>query len=404
MLRPAIAADGRGDEAGLVQRVGVQRDLQAPLLRAPQRGVDRGRGRAPVLVDLVAAGPGERLLLERAGRDGVALAEQQQVDRERVERAVGLLEVPRPGRDGGGLRPLGRAGAAAAQRGQPGGQRLVDLRRREQVDVGVEAAGREDLALAGDHVGARADDQRGVDAVGDVGVAAAPDPDDPAGPDADVGADDAPVVEDDDVGDHRVERALGRGGERLVHRLADRLAAAEDRLLAADGQVLLDLDPQVGVAEADLVPGGRAEDRRVLVASDAHASALLLGRGGRTELQPGHEPAPAQRDDRDRPRGARLEAHRRAGRDVEAEPCAAARSNSSPAFTSGRWKCEPTWIGRSAVFVNVSSPRSSGPRSALSSISPGAIRKAPGPEVAMPAMSAPPGHWIGRLTGSARAG
>ena len=99
------------------------------------------------------------------------------------------------------------------ERGQAGGQRLVDLRGREQVDVGVEAAGGEDLALAGDHVGAGADDQSRVDPVGDVGVAAAPDPDDPAGPDADVGADDAPVVEDHHVRDHRVQRALGRGGQ-----------------------------------------------------------------------------------------------------------------------------------------------------------------------------------------------
>ena len=73
----------------------MQRDLQPPLVGAAQRGVDRGRGGAPVLVHLVAAGAGQRLLLQPRHRDGVALAEQQQVDRERVHGAVDLLQVPR---------------------------------------------------------------------------------------------------------------------------------------------------------------------------------------------------------------------------------------------------------------------------------------------------------------------
>ena len=55
------------------------------------------------------------------------------------------------------LEPSDGPGAAAAQGGQAGRQRLDDLRRREEVHVGVEAAGGEDLALAGDHVGARPD-------------------------------------------------------------------------------------------------------------------------------------------------------------------------------------------------------------------------------------------------------
>ena len=188
--------DRAGHEPGLVERVGVQRDLQPPALGPGQRGVDGGRRGSPVLVHLVAAGTGQRLLLERGRGDRVALAQQQQVDRERVQRAVELLEVPGARGDRGGLGALRRAGAAAAEGGQTGRQRLGDLRRRQEVHVGVEAAGGEDLALAGDHVGARPDHQGRVDAVGDVGVAAAADADDPPVADADVGPDDPPVVED----------------------------------------------------------------------------------------------------------------------------------------------------------------------------------------------------------------
>ena len=67
------------------------------------------------------------------------------------------------------LVPVGRAGAAAEHRGDAGDQRLLDLLRADEVDVRVDAAGGEDLALAGDGLGARADDD--VDARLDVRVA-----------------------------------------------------------------------------------------------------------------------------------------------------------------------------------------------------------------------------------------
>ena len=51
----------------------------------------------------------------------------------------------------------------------PRHQRLLDLLRADEMDVGVEAAGGEDLALARDHLGAGADDD--VDAGLDVGIA-----------------------------------------------------------------------------------------------------------------------------------------------------------------------------------------------------------------------------------------
>ena len=61
----------------------------------------------------------------------------------------------------------------------------------------VDGAGRQDLAVAGDDLGARTDHQVGVDAVHRVGVAGLAERDDAPVADADVGLDDAPVVEDD---------------------------------------------------------------------------------------------------------------------------------------------------------------------------------------------------------------
>src|SRR5690606_30423717 len=252
---PGDGAQGVLHVAGLVEAVGVQRDLDAERLGGAQRGVDGARGGAPVLVDLEAAGAGQHLLLQRGPPDRVALAQQQDVDRYGVQCAVGEGEVPPAGGDRGGLAPLGGPGAAADGGGDAGGQPFPELLGVEEVHVGVDAAGGEDAPLAGQHLGPRADHQVGVDAVLHVGVAGLADGGDPAAAHADVGPDHAPVVEHHDIGDDQVEGALGGGGGGLQHGLADGLAPAEDRLVAAGAAVLLDLDPQVGVAEADLVAG-----------------------------------------------------------------------------------------------------------------------------------------------------
>ena len=97
----------------------------------------------------------------------------------------------------------------------------------------------------------------------------------------------------DRAGDDGVRRALGPGGPRLAHRLADHLAATEDRLVAAGAVVGLDLDEQVGVGEPDPVPGGRPVQRRVARSvhrgSQRSAGGRRAGRGrsGRRRAVPG---------------------------------------------------------------------------------------------------------------------
>jgi hypothetical protein len=106
--------------------------------------------------------------------------------------------------------------------------RLLDLLRADEVDVAVDAAGGDDHAFAGDDLGARADDD--VHARLHVGVAGLADGGDAAALDADVGLDDAPVVDDQGVGDDHVVRfVLARAVDdlALAHAVADGLAAAE---------------------------------------------------------------------------------------------------------------------------------------------------------------------------------
>ncbi len=135
------------------------------------------------------------------------------------------------------------------------------------MNVAVDAARGDDLALGCDRLGARADDD--VDARLDVGIAGLADGDDQPVLEADIGLHDSPVVDDEGIGDDRVDGALRAGALALAHAVADHLAAAELDLLAVDRVVLLDLDKEIGIGQPHLVADGRPEHVDVGRARDA---------------------------------------------------------------------------------------------------------------------------------------
>ena len=144
------------------------------------------------------------------------------------------------------------------------------------MDVAVEAAGGEDFSLAGDDLGARADDDG--DAGLDIRIAGLADRGNFSVLEADVGLDDAPVVEDQRVGDDGVDRALRVGDLALAHAVADHLAAAELHLLAVDSKILLDFDDEVGVGEPHFVARRGAEHVRIgrAIHCDGHIFVLAV--------------------------------------------------------------------------------------------------------------------------------
>ena len=194
--------------------------------------------------------------------------------------------------------PCAGPGAAAHHGGDAAVERLVDLLRADEVDVAVDAAGGDDLALAGDRLGAGPDDD--VDAGLDVGIAGLADADDAAVLEADIGLHDAPVVEDQRVGDHGVDGALRARALALAHAVADHLAAAELHLLAVDRVVLLDLDEELGVGQPHLVARRRAEHAGIGRARDARrAFVRRADLGDRARACP--RPWPGSRGSRGRP-------------------------------------------------------------------------------------------------------
>ena len=257
MVRPLNALMVSSTKPEFVQRVGVEHHLHIVIVGDRKAAVDRGRRSAPVLVQLERASAALDHLLERRRARGVALAGKAEIDRQAVGGLDHAADVPRPRRAGCGEGAVRRSGAAAEHGGDARHQRVLDLLRADEMDMSVEAAGGEDPALGSDHLGARADDDGDVGL--DVGIAGLADGGDAVALQAHVGFDDAPVIEDQRIGDDGVDRALLVGDLALAHAVADHLAAAEFHLLAVGGEVLLDLDDDVGVGEPYAVAGGRAE-------------------------------------------------------------------------------------------------------------------------------------------------
>ena len=230
-----------------------------------------------ILVQLEAARAGQHLLDQHLRRARVALAQQAKVDRPCLRRLQHPRQVPGAWRAGGGIGARCRPGAAAQHGGDAVGERFVDLLRRNEVNVAVDGAGGDDQMLTRNHLGAGPHHQLRIDAGHGVRVARLPHFDDPAILDADVALDDAPVVDNQRVGDHEVERAAlpgTQGAAALPHPIADDLAAAKGDFVAVVGVVVLHLDDQVGVGQADAVAGGRAVEIGVGGAWNAQCHAV----------------------------------------------------------------------------------------------------------------------------------
>ncbi|VVN59610.1 hypothetical protein PS685_03171 [Pseudomonas fluorescens] len=259
--------EGGFDKARLVQGVAVDRHLHVIEVGNGQAVVDGRRGGAPVFVQLEADGSGFDLFDQRLRQAGVALAGKAHVHRERIGGLKHARHVPRPRSAGGGIGAGGRAGTAADHGGHAAVERFFDLLRADKVDMGVDAACGEDHAFAGDHFGA------GADGDGDVGldirVAGLADGVDAPVLEAHIGFDDAPVIDNQRIGDQRVDHFTGEQ-LALPHAVTNHLATAELHFFAVGGEVVLDLNPQLGVGQADLVADGGAEHVGVSLTGDFH--------------------------------------------------------------------------------------------------------------------------------------
>ena len=148
----------------------------------------------------------------------------------------------------------------------PRHERLLDLLRADEMDMGVDTAGGDEHPFAGNDFGAGADNNR--DPGLDIRVTRLADPGNTAALEPYVGLDDPPVIDDQGIGNHRIHN-IGPDPLALSHAIPDHLAAAEFYLFAVDGKVPFDLYPEVGVGQPDAVSHRGTVHFRICVSIDA---------------------------------------------------------------------------------------------------------------------------------------
>ena len=169
MVRPPMRLERRLDEAGFVQRVGVDRHLDVELVGDPQA--------ASIAAGVVPQSSCSFSPIAPASTCSTSGPARLALPLPRKPRFIGNASAASSIRwmcQGPGVQvvakvPVAGPGAAADHRRHAGHQRLVDLLRTDEVDVRVDAAGGDDHPLAGDDLGAGADDD--VDPGLDVGIA-----------------------------------------------------------------------------------------------------------------------------------------------------------------------------------------------------------------------------------------
>ena len=105
--------------------------------------------------------------------------------------------------------------------------------------MGVDRTGGEDMALAGNCFGARADHD--IDVVADIWITRLADGADAAISDANIRLHNAPPIKDQRIGNHRVYGAGGAAALALTHAIANYFAAAKFHLIAIAGEILFHL-------------------------------------------------------------------------------------------------------------------------------------------------------------------
>src|SRR5262249_18474764 len=105
------------------------------------------------------------------------------------------------------------------------------------MDVHINPAGRDDLALTGDHLASRPENDANVRL--HIGVAGLTYRGNIPVFDADIRLDNSPVVQNQGVSDYRVDSSIAARPLRLAHAVADDFAASELHLLPIGREVLL---------------------------------------------------------------------------------------------------------------------------------------------------------------------
>src|SRR5207244_7233646 len=123
------------------------------------------------------------------------------------------------------------------------------------MDMAVDATGRDNQILSGDHFGPRPDDQPRIDSRLDERVAGFANGHDSPASNANVAFDDAPIIHNHCVRDDHIEWRLFELARqwRLALAIPDDFAAAELNFFAINGEILFNFDDQVRVSQPNAI-------------------------------------------------------------------------------------------------------------------------------------------------------
>ena len=189
-----------------VERVGVDHHLHVVIVGDRQAAIDRRRRGAPILVQLERTGAGLDLLFQRRRQRGIALAGEAEIHRKRVGGLDHAGDVPRARRAGGGV------GAGAGPVPPPSIEVMPDIRassiccgQMKWMWVSKPPAVR---ILPSPAMTSVPGPMMMVTPGWMSGLPALPMACDAAVLEADIGFDDAPMIEDQRIGDDGIDRAL----------------------------------------------------------------------------------------------------------------------------------------------------------------------------------------------------
>ena len=145
------------------------------------------------------------------------------------------------------------ASAAAQHCRKPRMKRVINLLWANEMNMAVKTTSGKNMALGGNRLGSRANND--INAGLGVGITGFANGANLAVFQTDIRFINTRNVDDQSVGDNRINGAIGACYLRLAHAITNDLAAAKLDLFAIAGEIMLDLDNQISIGQTHTVAG-----------------------------------------------------------------------------------------------------------------------------------------------------
>src|SRR6266699_1581457 len=277
------SAGDRGDRVVHISRfiygIGVDRDLNVVTVGHRQAVIDSRGSCAPILMELQATGASGDLFFERGGTRSVSFDQEAEVHRKALHGFEHARYVPFAGRAGSRIGASCRSRPATDHGRRSIRQSFVNLLRRDEMNMTVDASGGDDPVFARDDFGGRANDEVRIDTIHRVRISRLTDSYDAAVPNADITFDYAPVIDDDGVRYDEIENAAVVSSGHcavLPHAVANDFASPKRDFITVDSKVFFDFDHKGCIRQTDAIAHGRPVKIGISTTVDNRAHDLVL--------------------------------------------------------------------------------------------------------------------------------